>query len=271
MKIIRQILDAANNRYLIYVLAGAAVLYAATSPLIADPILNFMFAGVVPGSDTVLSPSTVLLGTAIISGVLLAAALVVWLLRRTRTAVKPGTRSAVQEQTHPAADALDKLTGEGVIFARAAAHAIKELPVSHNRRAATRKPFSNLLTNAARRAAIMATTIRRAVRRLVKISFKAVVWAVDQYSALVAAAFSLLWILLRTICRYSVSTAGYSARRLRLLWNWAKPHLMEFDTWLELRYRAAAKRTRRMLLKSETYQILDDMIRSGKQLRRRSK
>jgi hypothetical protein len=79
---VKQVARAINWNYVLYAVAAATLLYALTSPLIIDPLIAFLFAGIVPGTDIVLSPEIVLIILMDIFGLAAVVFLVGLLIRR---------------------------------------------------------------------------------------------------------------------------------------------------------------------------------------------
>ena len=76
---------ALNITYVCNAITVVALLYILTSPAIVNPVAEFVFAGVVPGTNTVLSPDAILIGLAVIAG-LVAVVVLLAMLRRSVTA-----------------------------------------------------------------------------------------------------------------------------------------------------------------------------------------
>ena len=72
-------------KILLGLLSGFGLLFVLTSPSISNPILDFCFAGIVPGTDYVVDPATILTGLTVLFGSTVVVVLIVSLTRMVRT------------------------------------------------------------------------------------------------------------------------------------------------------------------------------------------
>jgi len=69
-------------KILLYVIGIVAVFYVVTSRIVVDAIINFCLAGIVPGTDIIIDPQTMLMSQTVIAGLSIVAVLIVYLYRK---------------------------------------------------------------------------------------------------------------------------------------------------------------------------------------------
>jgi hypothetical protein len=225
------------------------------SNAVLEAFLTFGFAGVIPGTNIVLSPNAVIMVTGITLALVFIAIILGILLKRPKNRV-PANLERVAE-----AVAIEQAGLTPVIPSVATASVPKHIP----------KPTTpGLLMRTWGRLRAAALPVEQ---QLLHMSGVVMAW-LDQKMPVVGRALhralQITWalgIIMFVFARKGTIIASRWARKYaRLFWQWLVPYLWKFDTWLELRVRAFTKWARFKSRQYHSLTIVISMFRQYKKL-----
>lgn len=280
------------------------LLYLLTSRSVSDAILNFCFAGVVPGSNRVIAPETLLRAEIILLGIVISG-LGIWLCiylykRHYQKPVNSGPQQFVEDTlivvsrlatSNPPTYQASEVPEAAKSLARLPAHTMRRTNALW-----TRAHLTNVLRASAHLARTLvqllhqnlqrysmtlvriisgvSQTLHRCSIRLYIVTASATVWLgyhvpyyirrVARYSTRAVGTISLYLAAITMICGRQAQKAS------KQLWRQSLPYLQRFDTWLELQYRAAISWLVRYYQHSERLQFTALSIRPSLQSLQRS-
>ena len=263
---------------------AVALLYVITSPAVSKPIFDFLFAGVVPGTDYVVSPDAMMTGVVITFAVSLIAVLTVATARHFRLPPLAGrhAQTAVDQPPAAASGAL-----EGTIYSKSST-VKSDTPQSHAPQSVAKHPGRRAAARTGKRSAasrrhtpsIFASRLTSLMSRTV-ISIHRVLQAVHGrflggLEAVVRVFTHAIRAVLRMLLRLVALTyivAGDVSTRLqqasRSFWKRLRPHAETFDSWLEIKCRAFMKWSHTRLMRYEIIQGVVVMFRDSRDSVRR--
>lgn len=210
-------------------------------PEMIDAILTFFLAGVVPGTQIVLSPNTVMLLSAIGASIVVAAVILAPIIkhlvanRREYVAAPEAVefQELVPEQSTAPEPALAPVT-------RAEAFQQQMYVTAATAVAETSQPTSpvGIWLNQAGDGAV--ASLDRFMPRLFILIIKTGVWLRPRLITAKTQAIRAYYI----IKRYTKIGLRWTIKELKLFWRWLLPRLKQFDRWLELQIRHLERRMR---------------------------
>ena len=230
----------------------------------SDAILNFCFGGIVPGSNHVLDPETVIIGVTITIGLAVAGMLVTVLVRM--IAVRKATTADILHVDKAAASELTH--GQTVVLTKIATN------------------DDNLNSEVASNSAVVRQAITKQLTKFRHVwvwyrTLLAWLYRGSQRArqAMYQSSKLLLWLFKLTAKYFLYTIKSFvlcTISGLKVVHNWRvqswvviKPYAMRFDTWLEGRYQAAIKKTALQLKYFEVLTIISFMARDCFQAIRR--
>lgn len=288
----RRLLRAINWVYIFYAVAAVSLLYAFTTPVIIDPLIGFLLAGIVPGTDIVLSPETLLLILTDAFGLALCVMLIVWLIQHRLTAdidysqvadasARPVdydgglskvlrhvlAAAAMRKTARQSTKASQSQAGGTVlpIIRHSTTHAI-DTPVrqfTRNKVPAFVAAVAQLCMGVARFVVGTAVLVARSAKLLLYLFVEALYQAsVLLIKLLRLAGKGITWAFV--FCIVLLGTAiDQIIRFISYAWTRSKPGLRKFDHWLELRYREIGTFILKKLRRIEILQVIVAVIRAS--------
>lgn len=223
------------------------------SNAVLEAFLTFGFAGVVPGTNIVLSPDGVMLVTGIALALLFAGIVLRLLLKRPKERIPAN---------------LDLAT-EALASAPAGATAESAMPapvISHH----TPPKNPGIVARIMEKTHVLSVSMRRRAARIVGIALEwldvkmpIVARALHRAAQIVWAVGMIGFVFAR---KWTIITLQYLKRRMAAFWHWLVPYLWKFDTWLELRVRSFTKWARYKSRQYHSLTVLISMYRQYKKL-----
>jgi hypothetical protein len=263
MEALQRLVRTLNYNILFYAAAAAALLYALTSPMVAEPILNFCFAGIVPWSGQVLDPEDMILGVTAVFGLSVVIGLLVVLQRRVsgrrlqNTNASPRTQAAGDANAKKPVPALPVLPSSFIagrpVFARS-----QQQPAQGRNYLDAPLTFVNALLAVGMD--LMQYTFYAlnwsvaAVQLLVLRTMRILVGSLYEVVAIVMVCGSATLVYIDT----ALSVLRYHTVRFGI---WLQPRLRRLDCWIEQQCRRALAGIHRTMMRFETVQILTDIVR----------
>ncbi len=248
-----RILKSVNYNIVLYAVAAVVLLYGLTSPRVTDPILNFCFAGIIPGTDRVVAPDVVIMSLTVILGLTMTTVLIIWLVK--------SISSRRQKMLAPVT------TVEKIIFSREA----EQKPIKRQRAAARVRvvpakqvtiaavstfvsPIASGFVEVFVSVFAVLALLFRAMRVTILAMGRGLLTGVKKLIIACIAITTLLARLFVAVLRYVGTTA-------RILGRFMYPYAVRLDTRLELSCRAVLAFSRRNFMKYEAVQVGMVMIR----------
>lgn len=224
------------------------------SNAVLEAFLTFGFAGVVPGTNIVLSPDGVILVTGITLALLFIAIILRLLLKRPKERIPASLGLAAEALADaPAIEATETLAPAPV--------------VSHH---APSSKAPGFLARSTKKLRLLSVSMRRRATRIIGIALEwldvkmpVVVRALHRLSQIVWAVGMITFVFIR---KWAISTIRYAKRQIVALLQWLVPYLWKFDTWLELRVRVFTKWARYKSRQYHSLTVLISMYRQYKKL-----
>ena len=241
-------------KILLYIVGIAALFYVATSRTVVDAILNFCFAGMVPGTDIIIDPQTMLMGQTVIVGLSIVTVLIVYLYRKISyrrivaagmavIPVEPKGRKTKKSAVKQDYTLVYERPGNSISKARPQ----QKAPVVRAQKNSKSLPLLSLrsfLQNIAGFGTSLVYGLRTTVRKAAYLLQEAVIKVIV-----------ISWIMIDSIRAGSIAC-----------WTWIRPYAERFDTWLEVHYRMTSKVVSAFLMRYESVQVIVMMIRQGRQV-----
>jgi hypothetical protein len=292
MDIVKRLVKAINFSYVLYAVAVVALLYVFTTPLVIDPLIAFVLAGIVPGTDIVLSPDTVLAGLVAASAVLAVVFVLPSLVRWYREGLLSDDEAIARAVAHGSAPAATEnlSASERRRVSREIRHTSREsmkaaISAAHGEPAAISKvsrqfrrasaqaidyPWMRVLMIAGIRFLQFAVSVISLISRTLLLAVGLVLLMIKYLLiAMIEGAvqiITLAWRGLRLAGKYGTwafvfmivcigVVVDYLVRISKFAWVHARPHLEHFDSWLELRYRGIISSVRGRAKRMEVWQV----------------
>lgn len=222
------------------------------SNAVLEAFLTFGFAGVVPGTNIVLSPDGVILVTGITLALLFIAITLRLLLKRPKERIPANMDLAAEA-----------LAGEPAVVV---AETVTPAPVvSHH----TPPKSPGILARTIKNIRAFSVSMRRRAVRIMGIALEwidvkmpIVARALHRVAQITWAVGMIMFVFMR---KWTIITLQHTKRQVATFWQWLVPYLWKFDTWLELRVRAFTKWAR---YKSRQYHSLTVMISMYRQYKK---
>jgi uncharacterized membrane protein YciS (DUF1049 family) len=268
-------------KYLVYALVCFAGIYVLASPMVLEAIVDFCFGGVVPGSDRVLSPDTMIIGA--MAGCACVAVLIAAFWLKRIIAVKRAMRQlglttpAVHVSgTHIADQPADQPTATPAVQLSQPSTTNEHLAV--NNKMSWFRTVSNKFARQSTWAVEYAWTqrLRRVfdtgsdtfLRIIHRLTFTARTLTA-MGARLATSGVGLLPRMGRATAMWTIATYSWirvrGGRQATQTWLWLRPRAARFDTWLELRYRRVTAWLKKHANRSEPLQIIAAMYRESLQ------
>lgn len=227
------------------------------SNAVLEAFLTFGFAGVIPGTNIVLSPNAVIMVTGITLVLICIAIILGVLLKRPKNRV-PANLERVAE-----AVAVEQAALTPAMPSAAAA-------VSSSTPHAPKPAAPGLLMRTWGRVRAIALPVEQ---QLLRISGVVMAW-LDQKMPIVGRvlhrAMQITWalgvIIFVFVRKWTIIASRWTRKYVRLFWQWLVPYMWKFDTWLELRVRAFTKWARFKSRQYHSLTIIISMFRQYKKL-----
>ena len=222
------------------------------SNAVLEAFLTFGFAGVIPGTNIVLSPDSVIMVTGIALVLLFIAIVLRLLLKRPKERIPAN---------------LERAT-EALVATPVAADISAPAPIvlQHD----TTPKASSVLSRIIEKLRVLGTSMRRRLIRIVGITLEwldvktpAVARALQRVSQIVWAIGMIVFVFVR---KWTITAVRYAKQKITAFWQWLVPYLWKFDTWLELRVRALTKWARYKSRQYNSLTVLIGMYRQYKKL-----
>lgn len=262
-------------KILSYVVGGLLTLYVLTSRTVTDAILNFCFAGIVPGTDIVLDPQTVLIAQTLMAGLFVALVLIAYLYRKITyrramasgmVLIPPETKDQAIKKSAPKQDytlvykrpASEVYTGNvsqlavpvGTMSSRTVPSSVVKKR-SHLSNIIFHKEIFALATLPTR---VFVKILRRIITAVYSGLLKSIRHTAKMLQEIVIKTFVLIWIVYDTLRATTIAA-----------WTWIRPYAERFDTWLELHYRRSTSALGTLLMRYERVQVSVAIVRQGSQ------
>lgn len=229
MEALKNHIKPAYLKTLLLFAVGYLVVLIITSDLLLNALINFSFAGVVPGTEIVIDPQSMLLGQTVLLGLIITIMLLIILkrrinYRRNRDAIVVNIAKVPKPQTKQ----------------------IASKSIKYQTFQQIKKPAIELVTKRAI-SMIFDQTILLAMHK-----------AMQQLQTVAVKFAVIVWLLCEIV---------YEA--FKSAWKMLQPYAERFDTWLEIQYRASTKYVGGLFMRSERAQVAATFVRHGRQSFRR--
>jgi hypothetical protein len=253
---------ALNHKIVLCGVIAVALVYALSSPTISEPIMDFCFGGIVPGTNHVLDPEVVISGATVAIGLIVVFVLVAW-LRRIQAVRRVSNNVVIAAQPTTTVDlrlpvedtrVAQKKTKRSVSITE-----VIKVPVWLNRLVGKQSTHAvdyawmQVLQMQIARVLRMLGALLGSTYRLLR---GGIVTSVHIIRVAVVAFMSGLIIVSKKIA------SNIRTNSIRF-WRWLRPRAARFDTWLELKYRAFAATYKKKAAGHEPMQVIAVMIREG--------
>ncbi len=223
--------------------------------MIAEPLLSFCFAGVVPGTHAVVDPDTMLMAVAAILGLGIAGGLLIWLRRMV------AVRHAAIAATAPQA-AATTYDAPGVV--QPAKPTLGLAARDRTGRSILPGAYLKYIPSLTYRVHQIVAVLRLLLLRGLRVLLTAIIWlgawTMWVTAGIIAAAKEVI-----CLARSAVTTTARSVTQSAVLGaRWAYPRLQVIDRWLELQTRRFTTWCRRTLLRQEVVQVLAEIARDSR-------
>lgn len=290
MEYVNRVVRSVMFRYLMVASLILAFLYIMTLPIVVDPLIAFLLAGIVPGTEIVLSPEIVLIGLLNILGLMTICLLIGWLVRRRRihevlldiaAASEPEIRDGLLARSAHKAQAISAIRQLRTASGRAARFGASKPAKPLARRTATRAVDYPVLFVLRRGFEIyslyvwrITMTLYRGIllllaalfygfRQLVRLTRRtAILCVIGLRSIAVVCGKCVIWAAVFLIVLLG-TVIDYGLRLGKMIWRRSLPYLRRFDSKLEIMTRYGIDRIARAARRVEWLQVFIAICRNG--------
>jgi hypothetical protein len=242
----------------VYAIAAVMVMaYVVFNTRLVEMFLTFAFGGVVPGTDMVLAPETVMLlmiGLAVCTVLLATLKLAITRARKRRHLHRTMTLATKASSVAIGMPSVEKTGHQAPMYIAEPAAVAPEAPTA-SERLATDTSIPRFTIGALRMRHITAAFGRRIadIGAIAGLAARFVSMTVLTLGRIIAAATTSGAISTFSFVRASAKVAWRSiVRATAAMWQWAEPRLLKFDEWLELQVRRAESWATRKFQSSPT-------------------
>jgi len=291
MELLKRLIRVINISYVVYVAIIVALYYALTTPVIVDPLIAFLLAGIVPGTDVVLAPETLLIILVDVFGLAVVAMLIGWAVRRRLVTdveyKQPARRSSKSVRQLLAQTAIHRPVPEVAKAPPALKQSRAPKLMQPSKLANSRWAGYASVALATAGLLLLSAVLTVARYGLVILIFvsKSLIFAIGMLlivtqfllAAMVEGAAQIGRLLLRTAAifiRYATWATVFlivvigvvidlSIRLGRYLWRTARPTLERFDSWPEVMFRWITSRIMSRYKGFDTLQVCVMIVKDG--------
>lgn len=265
MESLQRFTRALHYNFVLYAVVIVVLIYVLATPSLTEPILEFIFAGVLPGRNQVIAPNTMILGVGIVLALLLCIVLLFGLRRW--LAVR---RAMISFQTDlEITQNVGKVT-QDLIYDRLEPTAVEHWPAGQ----LSRKLVSQTTTPA--RGPVLVYVVMRHLRTRLSVVITAISSKFIRVSRTFAERSAVVQVAVVSSLRFGTMrlvgvtltitqlTLKYSRLYGRRFWTFIRPHMRRLDSWLELKYRVLSTWTIKKLARIEPLDVVLRMWRESK-------